>query len=89
MRSLRTRIEAAEKTAAGAAAEHNKSAFERMSLEEKIEAAHSITPNDIDRLILENETDLFYVAKLKQLKQLILKGDTETQFENSLQDDKR
>ena len=74
MRSLRTRIEAAEKITAGITAESNKSKFECMSLSEKLrmcEEMDSITPEEMDRQI-ENETDIVIIEKLKLLKQLIL-----------------
>ena len=74
MRSLRTRIESAEKMTVGITAERNKSEFECMSLSEKLkmcEEINSITPDEMDRRI-ENETDIVIIEKLKSLKQLIL-----------------
>jgi len=74
MRSLRTRIEAAEKTTA-AAAERNKSEFEYMSLEERCALIQGLrdtwTEAELDRLIIENVADPVYVARLKLTKEVV------------------
>ena len=73
MKSLRTRLETAEKTAA---AEHDKSEFEIIPLSRKIEIIQELrntwTVAELDRQIIENETDPVYIARLKMIKEIII-----------------